>query len=69
MNIRDATILAMDKDLFIKKRDSRHEFTLYVAAGSVFRMSPSGEEYSMDARDVVGDDWYVVDADDKVIAE
>lgn len=64
MNIRDATMLAKRKDGWIKKRDRTEAFSLYVAAGSFYRSGnpdEAGEEVSLDARDCVGDDWYVVD--------
>lgn len=75
MNIRDATllVLAYERDnpgkggAFIGNRARSDDFRLYVAPGSVYRHAePSrsaGNQYDMDARDCISDDWFVVNAD------
>jgi hypothetical protein len=60
MNIYEAVRRAWDGKLWLRKRDRSIEWTLYVAAGNVFR-NEKGEQVNLDARDVHGDDWYLVD--------
>jgi len=62
MNIFEATIRAVNEDLFLRKRDRTEAWTLHVAAGSVYR-NDDGDEISLDARDCMGDDWYLVDGE------
>lgn len=60
MNIQEATKLAIEKDCWIGKRDRTDEWCLYVAAGNVFR-DKNGDQVDLDARDCLGDDWYLID--------
>jgi len=60
MNIRDATLLATKTGGWLRKRDRAEEWCLFVAGGKVYR-NKSYEEVSLDARDCMGEDWYVVD--------
>lgn len=62
MNIYEATKRAMRENLWIRKRGRTLDFTLHVAAGSVYR-NDDGIEVSLDARDCIGDDWYLIDAE------
>lgn len=68
MNIRDAIILARLKNGWLMKRDRTDDWAFYVAAGSVF-MGENGIEITLDARDCIGDDWYVVDDDGNEISQ
>jgi len=67
MNIFNATRKACEPGIFIRKKGRKEEYTLYVAAGNVFRFANTGEETELDARDVLGNDWYLVDTDGKEI--
>jgi hypothetical protein len=62
MNIFEATRRALQDDLFLRKRNRDSLWCLHVAAGSVYR-NDAGDEVSLDARDCMGDDWYLVDSD------
>jgi hypothetical protein len=59
MNIQEATRLAIEANGWIKNYDRTDELTLYVAAGNVYRFE-SGEEFTMDAKDCLSDEWYVI---------
>ena len=74
MNIRDATRLALRRGGFIRKWSRTEHYMLYVAAGSVFRFAETGavptaagREVGLDAREVVADDWFVVDSAGAII--
>ena len=63
MNIRDATIKAWDEGLYIRKEDRTTAWTLYVGVGKVYRNKAERGIVDLDARDCMGDDWYLVNAD------
>jgi hypothetical protein len=67
MNIYDATRRAIKENLWIRKRGRTEDFTLHVAAGSVYRKD-DGDEVSLDARDCIGNDWYLVNEDADEVA-
>jgi len=73
MNIREVTMSAIKEDLFIRKRDRTENWTLYVGPGSVYRFAEeselAGQECEMDARDCVGDDWYLVDEEGQEVLD
>lgn len=64
MDIQTATKAAIKDSLWLRKRDRTEEWCLYVAAGNVYRKE-SGEEVTLDARDCMGDDWYLIDDNDE----
>lgn len=67
MDIRTAAIASASKDdVFIRNR--AHTYTLYVAAGSVFRSADEsgsgyGLEVELDARECMSDGWYLVNGE------
>ncbi len=60
MNIYEATTRSVDENLFLRKKGRTDEWTLYVAFGSVYRKQ-NGIEIELDARDCMGNDWYLID--------
>ena len=59
MNIQEATLRAMQENLWIRKRDREEAWCLYVAAGSIYR-NQDGAQVDLDARDCIADDWYLI---------
>lgn len=62
MNIYEATKKSLKDDLFIRKRDRTEEWCLYVSAGGVYN-NQDGDIINLDARDCLGNDWYLIDYD------
>ena len=60
MNIREATLIAIQENKLLRKKDRTENWCLYVAAGTVFRNFYTDMEVELDARDILGLDWYVV---------
>jgi len=60
--LRIAVVLEREKNRthWLMKRDRDPKWKLRVSTGKVFR-NVEGDEIGLDARDVMGRDWYVVD--------
>jgi hypothetical protein len=62
VTIAEATRLIWDEpDWFIKHRARRD--TVYVWAKAIYRSVDDDRDIVLDARDVMSDDWYVVDGE------
>lgn len=67
MNIYEATLKATNTSLIIKKRGRSQSYWFYVTASGIYR-NRNGIEICLNAKDCIGNDWFLVNKEGEEVA-